>query len=311
MQAMAAGSPNPGGTTGGPARPASLPAADAAPPSPPILGYIHRIPPESPQARRERHGRVARRREGIPLMVHRGAEKEAPENTLEAYAAAMDLGADGVEIDIHRTADGVLVLHHDDQLGRTFTGSGKLRDRTYYELLQAPLTKVYGTAASSTRIPTLAAFLQLARRRAMLIHLDVKQAGIQDDIIRMIEEADMWDHLVEVNGGNADRIRPDTWNRGKPGPHNKVKLIPYKGWAPEGGGDEAERLKAIRAWLPQEPGRQMVFCKNPRLVARAMGREPRPSALPEGLRAQWGPGGVLAAPGSGPAAAPSGAAGRD
>ena len=69
-------------------------------------------------------------------MVHRGAIKEAPENTLEAYAAAMDLGADGVEIDVRRTADGVLYLFHDDTLDRMTKGSGKVRNVTYYELLR-------------------------------------------------------------------------------------------------------------------------------------------------------------------------------
>ena len=51
---------------------------------------------------------------GTVVMVHRGAAAFAPENTLEAYAAALDYGADGCEVDLRRTADGVLVLFHDD-----------------------------------------------------------------------------------------------------------------------------------------------------------------------------------------------------
>lgn len=50
----------------------------------------------------------------IPLVLaHRGARREAPENTLEAFALALEQGADGVELDVHRTADGGLVVHHD------------------------------------------------------------------------------------------------------------------------------------------------------------------------------------------------------
>lgn len=47
------------------------------------------------------------------VLAHRGARRRAPENTIEAFAVARDLGADGIELDVRRTADGVLVLHHD------------------------------------------------------------------------------------------------------------------------------------------------------------------------------------------------------
>ena len=47
------------------------------------------------------------------VLAHRGANRQAPENTLPAMAAAVDLGADGVELDVHRTADGALVVRHD------------------------------------------------------------------------------------------------------------------------------------------------------------------------------------------------------
>lgn len=50
---------------------------------------------------------------GPLVLAHRGARRRAPENTLEAFAVARDLGADGVELDVRRTRDGVLVLHHD------------------------------------------------------------------------------------------------------------------------------------------------------------------------------------------------------
>jgi glycerophosphoryl diester phosphodiesterase len=53
-------------------------------------------------------------RSGPPLVLgHRGASRAAPENTLEAFRLARELGADGVELDVRRTSDGVLVVHHD------------------------------------------------------------------------------------------------------------------------------------------------------------------------------------------------------
>jgi hypothetical protein len=81
-----------------------------------LKGYITSIAPESAKHREARHRKIARRRVGPVVIVHRGAWAFAPENTLEAYSAAMDYGADGCEIDIRRTADGVLVMFHDDGL---------------------------------------------------------------------------------------------------------------------------------------------------------------------------------------------------
>lgn len=264
--------------------------------SPPILGYINHIPPESPKARARRHKRVARRRAGIPLMVHRGLRSEAPENTLDAYAAAMDMGADGVEIDIRRSKDGVLYLFHDDTLDRTTHGSGKVRDVTYYELLKVTPKDTSGRADNQSRPPTLAAFLVLARQRAMLLHLDVKESGLQDQIARMFDEADVWDHIVEVNGGNADRLRPpDDPNKWDPAaPYNKVRLIPYKGWVMKGDPEDPEIIEAVRDWWPKEPGKQMVFCKDTRLAVAAMKlKMPGYVPLPEDLRAYWGPDGII------------------
>ena len=56
---------------------------------------------------------------GAPLVLaHRGARRVAPENTVEAFRRAVAMGADGVELDVRRTADGVLVIHHDPHTGR-------------------------------------------------------------------------------------------------------------------------------------------------------------------------------------------------
>lgn len=257
------------------------PSAEAAPESDgrPILGYINHIPPESEDARAERKRRVAERRAGIPVMVHRGDRTTAPENTLEAYAGGMDLGADGFEIDIRRTKDGVLYMFHDDDLGRTAHGSGKVRDLTYYELLSKTPKQVYGTATRETRPPTLAAVLLLARQRAALIHLDVKEPGLQDEIERMLNEADMWEHIVEVNYGNAERLRD----------HPKVNLIPYKGWWPEG--EHARQPDAIRHHLSREGG--MVFTKDPRPALEWFEREEKKVPLPDGIRAYWTPDGIV------------------
>jgi Glycerophosphoryl diester phosphodiesterase family len=100
-----------------------------------LKGYIREVPSESSAEREARHRKIAERRAGPIIMVHRGASAFAPENTLEAYAAAIDYGADGCEMDLRRTADGVLVLFHDDMLDHLTDGFGSVNQLTYYELL--------------------------------------------------------------------------------------------------------------------------------------------------------------------------------
>ncbi len=248
----------------------------------PRLGYINHIPPEKPEDREARHKKVAERRaQQYIIMVHRGAHKFAPENTLEAYNAAIDHGADGCEIDIHRTKDGVLVMHHDDKIGRTVKGSGTIKDMTYYDLLEYRISG----GDSKLRMPTLAAVLELARRRCMLIHLDIKKPDLEDDLIKMFDEADIWDHIVNVNGYNSEKIRAD----------KRLKTYDYKGWIEEAG--EGDRLQEFLA-RPQK----LIFTKyDPARAVKAIGRkvEIREVPVPGDLRAKWLPAGPVEEPGTG------------
>jgi hypothetical protein len=68
----------------------------------------------------------------------------------------------------------------------------------------------------------------------------------------MIDQADMGDHLVEINGGNADRIRPDIWNKEKQGPHNKVRLIPYARNVPLWDGPDDEVAVALKKYIAEK-----------------------------------------------------------
>jgi hypothetical protein len=257
--------------------------ATSGKPSNTVLGYVTRIPPESASARAERHRQVARRRAGLPIIVHRGAWHAAPENTLEAYAEAMDLGADGVEIDVRRTADGVLYLFHDDTLERLTKATGRVDGRTYFELLRVTPKLVYGRATPETRPPTLSAFLVLARQRAMLIHLDIKEPGLEDAIARLLDEANVWDHVVHINDRHADRLRS----------HPRARLLEYAGWVP----DEAEPSAIRRFCAEARRTGQMVFCDDPRPAVRALGRWPPEAVpLPDGIRAGWTRGGVAGRP---------------
>jgi len=164
--------------------------------------------PESPEEASERHARVAERRNGTAVICHRGASEFAHENTLEAYRATFELGADGNEIDIRATKDGVLVLFHDDMLDNLLEAFGDVGDYTWEELQQFKFRdpKQYGRWC---RISTLVEVLELHRKHAGLIHLDIKRPGLDRAIADLLTRLDMWDHVAYCNGDNGGVILKD------------------------------------------------------------------------------------------------------
>ena len=80
---------------------------------------------------------------GYPIVLgHRGASGYAPENTMESFMLALDLGADGVELDVQMTKDGELVIIHDELIDRTSNGKGWIKDFTYEQRLRDIFSKV-------------------------------------------------------------------------------------------------------------------------------------------------------------------------
>src|SRR5829696_10455028 len=71
------------------------------------------------------------------VFAHRGGSALAPENTIAAFDNGLALGADGLELDVHLSRDGVVVVHHDRRLNRTTTLAGPIADRDADELRRA------------------------------------------------------------------------------------------------------------------------------------------------------------------------------
>ena len=155
-----------------------------------------------------RHRRVAERREGIHIICHRGAVEFAHENTLEAFRAAFELGADGNEIDIRATKDGVLVCFHDDMIDHLLAGYGDVADYEWADLQRIPFRHP-GRFGKHCRIPTLLEVFELHRRHAGLMHLDVKRPGLVGPISKLLDRLDMWDQVVLAPRDFTDpRYRP-------------------------------------------------------------------------------------------------------
>ena len=107
------------------------------------------------------------------IFAHRGASAVAPENTLPAFVKALELGADGIELDVQATADGELVVLHDFNLERTTTGAGLLRKRTLAQLVDVDAGIRFNDAFAGTPIPTLEQVFELTAGRC-IVNVEIK-----------------------------------------------------------------------------------------------------------------------------------------
>ncbi|MEX2100080.1 MAG: glycerophosphodiester phosphodiesterase [Acidimicrobiia bacterium] len=128
------------------------------------------------------------------VLAHRGANRQAPENTLEAFARAMALGADGVELDVHRSADDGLVVHHD----AAAEGIGVLAEHQLAAIRDA-----------RPDIPTLDEVLDTCE--GSLVNVEMKNLPGDDDFDPDESAADLVVALVERRDGR-DRVLVSSFN---------------------------------------------------------------------------------------------------
>lgn len=130
----------------------------------------------------------------ITVIAHRGNHVNVPENTLEAYEAAIACGADYIETDLRTTKDGHLVVMHDETIEKMTGESGKIEEMTLAELRTKKIKPVLQGDTSTYRIPDFASILKLCKGK-ISIYLDFKEADAAETY-RMIREAGMEDHIV-------------------------------------------------------------------------------------------------------------------
>lgn len=108
------------------------------------------------------------------IQAHRGASAYAPENTLPAFQMAVDMGADGIECDIHLTRDGQFVVCHDETVNRTSDGTGRIAAKTLAELKTLDFGVKFDSRFAGTRIPTLEEMLDVVGGMRV-INIEIKR----------------------------------------------------------------------------------------------------------------------------------------
>lgn len=128
------------------------------------------------------------------VVCHRGANTIAPENTLPALECALAAGFDHIEVDLHITADGEIVVIHDPKLERTTNGTGPVTARTLEELRNLDAGSWFDPFFEGTLIPTLAEVLALIERYDARAYLEFKSAP-PAPVLEQVEAAGLLDRV--------------------------------------------------------------------------------------------------------------------
>lgn len=111
------------------------------------------------------------------VIGHRGAAAYYPENTMASFEAAIKMGVDAIELDVHRSADGKIVVLHDETLERTTNGRGYVHQMTYKQLQTLDAGTLH-PGHSNMRIPLLEDVLMLAKDSDVWTNIEIKAGSV-------------------------------------------------------------------------------------------------------------------------------------
>jgi glycerophosphoryl diester phosphodiesterase len=136
----------------------------------------------------------------IVVIAHRGEHLSHPENTIAAFQAAVDAGADFFELDVRTTADGKFVLMHDSTVDRMTNGKGEIAAMTFDAIRKLEVGVRMNPRFAGTQIPTFDEALAFAHGK-IGVYVDSKHISAAE-AVAAIERHDMQDHVVIYGGFN-------------------------------------------------------------------------------------------------------------
>ena len=143
------------------------------------------------------------------IIAHRGASYLAPENTLTAFKKAMELGADGVEMDVQQTIDAGLVIHHDYMIDLHTDISGKIYDMTMGDLKKLDFGSWKDVSFRDEKIATLQEAMELCKQMPeCTVHLELKSTMDNDPefvprVLEVLQQTEIVDQVILVSFNHA------------------------------------------------------------------------------------------------------------
>jgi glycerophosphoryl diester phosphodiesterase len=151
------------------------------------------------------------------ILAHRGASGVAPENTMLAFELAAAAGADVLELDVHATRDGAIVVIHDPTVDRTTDGTGAVREMDLADLRRLDASARFAPApgevaaprSGPVRVPLLEEVLAAFPDASFNIEIKPVEPAIEGDVLALLDRAGARDRtlLAAEDGGLARRIR--------------------------------------------------------------------------------------------------------
>lgn len=136
------------------------------------------------------------------VFAHRGDSLNYPENTILSFEKSIEVGANGIELDVHKSRDNKLVIIHDEDIERTFKGQGEVADFTLEELKLFKNRRINFTENNKCTIPTLEEVINLIKDKNYLtINIEIKTdiinyKDIEKDVIELVEKYNMENRVI-------------------------------------------------------------------------------------------------------------------
>jgi glycerophosphoryl diester phosphodiesterase len=137
------------------------------------------------------------------IIAHRGASAYYPENTIISFEGAIRLNADMVELDVQLTADGEVVVFHDEEISRCTNGRGRIADHTLAKVKKLDAGGWFDEKFQSEKIPTLAEVLSVCKNK-IAVNIEVKteavtsaiSGGIEEKCLQIVDRIGMREHVI-------------------------------------------------------------------------------------------------------------------
>lgn len=140
------------------------------------------------------------------IIAHRGFSAERPENTISSFDHAIDNGFSLLELDVHLSADGVLVVMHDEEVDRTTDGSGFLKSMSFQEISKLDAGSWFQgtdeTSYPSQKVPSLDQFLSKYSSKS---HVFIEIKSLEEDLVTKLKDLlNLYDLIPKFSTGKLD-----------------------------------------------------------------------------------------------------------